>query len=146
MRFKRRRSSFAAAAFGLLLAAPSAGSALAQRAPATPAASPAVAAEFRQFLAGFRQALRANDASAVAGLTRMPIYYDDAHRDRAYFESRIYRRMFTQRDRTCLQTARPVYDRDGEGTEGFSLFCGETIFMFTKKADGFRFEGTHPND
>lgn len=138
----KRRSTFAAA-FGVVLAALSTGSAFAQRAPAGP---PAVAAEFRQFLTGFRQALRANDASAVAALTRLPIYYDDAHRDRAYFESRIYRQMFTQRNRTCLQTARAVYDRDGEGTEGFSLFCGDTIFIFTKKADGFRFEGTHPND
>lgn len=142
MLLNRRRSAFAAA-FGLLLATLSTGSALAQRAPAGP---PAVAAEFRQFLTGFRQALRANDASAVAALTRLPIYYDDAHRDRAYFESRIYRQMFTQRNRTCLQTARAVYDKDGEGTEGFSLFCGDTIFIFTKKADGFRFEGTHPND
>ncbi|MGL4285888.1 MAG: hypothetical protein ACRCVA_06070 [Phreatobacter sp.] len=142
MPLNRRRFAFAAS-FGLLLAALSMDSALAQRVPPGP---PAVEAEFRQFLAGFRQALRANDASAVAALTRLPIYYDDAHRDRAYFESRIYRQMFTQRNRTCLQTARPVYDKDGEGTEGFSLFCGQTIFIFTKKADGFRFEGTHPND
>lgn len=143
MLLKRRRPTFAAAAVGLLLAGHSAGSALAQRVPPGP---PAVEAEFRQFLTGFRQALRANDASAVAGLTRLPIYYDDAHRDRAYFESRVYPQMFTQRDRSCLQTARPVYDKDGQGTEGFSLFCGGMIFIFTKKADGFRFEGTHPND
>ncbi|WP_216074955.1 hypothetical protein, partial [Acinetobacter baumannii] len=72
MSFKRRPSGFAAA-FGLLLAALSMDSALAQR---EPAASPALAAEFRQFLTGFRQTLRANDASAVAALTRLPIYYD----------------------------------------------------------------------
>ena len=138
----RRRTAFAAA-FGLFITAFSAGAAHAQRVPPGP---PAVEAEFRQFIAGFRQALRANDASAVAALTRFPMYYNDAQRDRAYFESRIYRQMFTQRDRTCLQTARGVYDKDGEGTEGFSLFCGSTIFIFTKKADGFRFEGTHPDD
>ncbi len=140
---RRSRRSALAAAFGLLLAAASTGNALAQRDPPAP---PALQAEFRTFVADFRKALRANDASAVAALTRLPIYYDDAHRDRAYFESRIYRQMFTQRNRTCLQTARPVYDKDGEGNENFFLFCGQTIFVFTKKADGFRFEGTHPND
>lgn len=138
-----RRFFAPAAAFGLALAALSGGSALARRDPPPP---PALQAEFREFIAGFRQALRANDASAVASLTRMPIYYDDAHRDRAYFETRIYRRMFTQRDRNCLQRASAHYDKDGEGTEGFSLFCDGTIFIFTKRADGFRFEGTHPDD
>lgn len=141
MSLMHRRTAIAA--FGLVLAALSGSSALAQRVPPGP---PATEAEFRQFIGGFRQALRANDASAVAALTRFPMYYNDAHRDRAYFESRIYRQMFTQRDRTCLQTTRAIYDKDGEGTEGFSLFCGDTIFIFTKKADGFRFEGTHPND
>lgn len=138
-----RRFSAPAAAFGLALAVLTGGSALAQRDPPPP---PALQAEFRAFIAEFRKALRANDASAVAALTRMPIYYDDANRDRAYFETRIYRQMFTQRDRNCLQTARPVYDKSGDGTEGFSLFCGNTIFSFTKKADGFRFDGTHPDD
>jgi hypothetical protein len=142
MSLLRSRSALAAA-FGLLLAASLTGNALAQRDPPAP---PALQAEFRQFLTSFRQALRANDAGAVASLTRMPIYYDDAHRDRAYFESRIYRQMFTQRNRTCLQTARALYDKDPSGNENFSVFCGQTIFLFTKKADGFRFEGTHPND
>lgn len=97
-------------------------------------------------MAVFRQALRAIDLSAVAALTRMPIDCDDAWRDPAYFKNRIYRPMFTQRNRTWLRTAGPVYDKDSEGTKGFSLFCGQTIFMLTKKADGFRFEGTHPDD
>lgn len=139
-----RRFSAPAAAFGLALAALSGGSALAQRDPPAP---PAVQAEFRTFIAEFRQALRANDASAVAALTRMPIYYDDAHRDRAYFETRIYRQMFTQRNRSCLQTARAVYDKPPGQDDGYYvLTCGDMLFSFTKKADGFRFEGTHPND
>lgn len=142
MRGIHRRSAFTSAV-GLLLATLSTGNAVAQRDPPPPQA---LQAEFRQFIVGFRQALKANDPGAVAALTRLPIHYDNADRDRAYFESRIYRRMFTQRDRTCLQTARPVYDRDGYGNESFFLFCGGNIFIFSKKADGFRFEGTHPND
>lgn len=138
-----RRYFAPAAAFGLALAVLSGGSALAQRDPPAP---PAVQAEFRAFIAEFRKALRANDASAVASLTRMPIYYDDANRDRSYFETRIYRQMFTQRDRNCLQTTRAVYDQRPGENGYYILFCGDTMFIFTKKEDGFRFEGTHPND
>ncbi|WP_204272487.1 hypothetical protein, partial [Enterobacter hormaechei] len=88
MRLKRRRSTFAAAAFAFVLAAHSMGSASAKPALAGP---PPLAAEFQECLVGFRQALRANDASAVVGLTRLPMVHDDARRDRAHFESRICR-------------------------------------------------------
>lgn len=139
-----RRFVAPAAVFGVAVTVLSGSHALAQRDPSAP---PAVQAEFRAFIAEFRKALRANDASAVASLTRMPIYYDDANRDRSYFETRIYRQMFTQRNRTCLQTARPVYDKPPGQDDGYYvLTCGDTLFSFTKKADGFRFGGTHPND
>ena len=137
------RMALLTAALGLFVALTGGHPALAQRQPAAPAA---LQAEFRTFLAGFRQALRSNDAAAVAAQTRLPMIFDGAARDRAYFERRIYRQMFTARNRECLQRARPVYQRDGEGTDGFSLFCGDVIFLFTKKDDGFRFAETGVND
>uniref|UniRef100_UPI001954A388 hypothetical protein n=1 Tax=Streptococcus pneumoniae TaxID=1313 RepID=UPI001954A388 len=79
------------------------------------AGPPPLAAEFQECLVGFRQALRANDASAVVGLTRLPMVHDDARRDRAHFESRICRQLFTARNRTCPQTARPIDQKDGQG-------------------------------
>lgn len=133
-----------AVAVALLATATMTGGVLAQRDDRV--GPPAIAAEFRQYLTSFRQALRANDAGGVAALTRLPMYYDDAPRDRAYFESRIYRQLFTARNRTCLQTARPVYQRDGEGSHTFSMFCGQMYFLFTKTADGFRFTDNGPND
>lgn len=142
MLLMRRRTAFAAA-FALVLAALTTDGALAQRVPPGP---PAVEAEFRQFIAGFRQALRANDASAVAALTRFPMMHTSDMHDQAAFQRTVYRQLFTQRNRTCLQTARPVYQKDGEGTESYVVFCGDTGFYFTKKADGFRFAETGVND
>ncbi|QCK88784.1 hypothetical protein E8L99_13525 [Phreatobacter aquaticus] len=117
--------------------------ALAQRVPRGP---PALQAEFREFLVPFRQALRANDPAGVAAHTRLPMIYNGAARDQAYFQRTIYRDLFTARNRTCLQTARPVYERDGEGTDSFLMFCGHVIFVFTKKQDGFRFADTGVDD
>jgi hypothetical protein len=142
MSSNRRRTAFAAA-FGLVLAAFSAGAAVAQQQPAAP---PAVAAEFRQFLVSFRQAVQANDRAAVTSLTRLPMLHTSDLHDRAAFEGRVYRQIFTTRNRTCLRTARPVYDRSGDGTDSFMIFCGDMYFLFTKKTDGFRFAETGVND
>ncbi|MBN8941572.1 MAG: hypothetical protein J0H01_18845 [Rhizobiales bacterium] len=142
MLLMRRRAAITAA-FGLLLAALSTGSALAQRDPPAP---PALQAEFRQFLVGFRQAVRANDANAVAALTRLPMQHNGDMHDQAAFHRTVYRQLFNVRNRTCLETARPSYNKDGYGNESFFLFCGQTIFVFSKKDDGFRFAETAVND
>ncbi|PTM61629.1 hypothetical protein [Phreatobacter oligotrophus] len=142
MSLSRRRTAFAAAC-GIVLAAFSAAGAQAQRAPAAP---PAIAAEFRQFIGSFRQAVQANDRSAVTALTRLPMLHASDLHDRAAFEGRVYRQIFTARNRSCLQTARPVYDRSGDGTESYTILCGDMFFLFTKKEDGFRFAETGEND
>jgi len=142
MLLMRRRFAFAAA-FGLVLAALTTDGALAQRVPPGP---PAIEAEFRQFIAGFRQALRANDANAVAALTRFPMLHNSDMHDQAAFQRATYRQIFTQRNRSCLQTVRPIYEKDGLGADTFAIFCGDTRFIFTKQADGFRFAETGFND
>ena len=142
MMLMHRRFAFAAA-FGLVAAALTTDAALAQRVPPGP---PAIEAEFREFIGGFRQALRANDANAVAALSRFPMQHNGDMHDQAAFLRTTYRQLFTQRNRTCLQNVRPVYDKDGEGTHSYVVFCGDTGFYFTKKADGFRFAETGVND
>ncbi|WP_204348902.1 hypothetical protein, partial [Serratia marcescens] len=62
-------------------------------------------------------------------------------RDRAHFESRICRQLFTARNRTCPQTARPIDQKDGQGSDTFSMFRGQMYFLFTETADGFRSGG-----
>jgi len=142
MSLNRSRTAVAAV-FGLALAAFSTGAAVAQQQPSAP---PAVAAEFRQFLVSFRQAVQANDRGAVTSLTRLPMLHASDLHDRAAFEGSVYRQIFTARNRTCLRTARPVYDRSAEGNDNYMIFCGDMYFLFTKKADGFRFAETGVND
>ncbi|MBL8587751.1 MAG: hypothetical protein JNK46_04415 [Methylobacteriaceae bacterium] len=111
-----------------------------------PAAPPAVQQEFDAFLTRFRAALKANDAAAVAGLTRLPFMADPAIADAAQFRAKSYATLFPARARACLQRARPVYDRDGEQNHTYSAFCGQTIFTFTKTPAGFRFTDVGAND
>jgi hypothetical protein len=112
----------------------------------TPRASPAVQTEFNTFFRQFREALKANDAAATAALTRFPLYYDGDLRDAAHFQRSVFRRLFNARNRNCLQTARASYDRDGNGADTYSAFCGEQMFVFTKGAEGFRFSDIGVND
>lgn len=135
---------------GLVLAA-----ALAQLAPAfaqTPkppkqaVASHDLQKEFAGFIAKFRAALKANDAAAVAGMTRLPFMKDASIRDAAQFREKIYKQDFTAKTRACIQRSRAVYDRDQLNNDNYFIFCGEDIFVFTKTPAGFLFTEIGVND
>ena len=121
--------------------------ALAQAPPKQAVATPAVQKEFADFIAKFRSALKKNDAAAVAALTRLPFMADKSIGDAAQFRAKIYRDSFTAKTRTCIQRAKPVYDRDGQNTDYYSIFCGEEIYVFTRTPDaGFLFTDIGVND
>ncbi|MDH7795769.1 MULTISPECIES: hypothetical protein [unclassified Beijerinckia] len=129
---------------GLLLAA-----ALTQLAPAfaqapkKAVASPALQQEFDGFIAKFRAALKANDSTAVAGMTRLPF---EESRDIAQFRAKAYPANFTSKNRTCLQRGKTVYDRDQLNNDNYFIFCGNSIFVFTKTPSGFLFTDVGAND
>jgi hypothetical protein len=104
--------------------------------PAT--ASPAVQKEFEGFIGKFRAALKANDPLAVGAMTRLPYMGDASIGDAAQFRAKVYPREFTARNRTCLQRAKPVYDRDGNKNEIYAIVCGGSVFTFTKTPAGFQ--------
>ncbi|CAN7542452.1 hypothetical protein [Bosea sp. LjRoot237] len=107
------------------------------QAPKPASASPAVQKEFDGFIGKFRAALKANDAVAVAGLTRLPYMGDASIGDAAQFRAKVYPREFTAKNRACLQRTRPVYDRDGNKNEIYAIVCGGDVFTFTKTPTGF---------
>lgn len=107
------------------------------QAPKPATASPAVQKEFDGFIGKFRAALKANDAVAVAGLTRLPYMGDASIGDAAQFRAKVYPREFTAKNRTCLQRTKPVYDRDGNKNEIYAIVCGGDVFTFTKTPTGF---------
>ena len=109
-------------------------------------ASPAVQQEFDGFIRKFRAAVKANDPAGVAVMTKLPFYFDDANRDDAYFRAKAYPFHFNAKNRACLQTSKPVYDRDGLNQDNFFVFCGQRIFVFTKTPAGFLFTDVSAND
>lgn len=109
-------------------------------------ASPAVQAEFDGFIAKFRAALKANDAAAVAGMTRLPFMGDKTYSDVAQFSVKGYQEFFPAKDRACVQRKKAIYDRDGENNDTYHVLCSETIFTFTKTPAGFLFTDVGVND
>jgi hypothetical protein len=109
-------------------------------------ASPALQKEFAGFIAKFRAALKANDAAAVAGMTRLPFMKDASIGDADQFREKIYMRDFTAKTRACIQRSRAVYDRDQLNNDNYFIFCGEDIFVFTKTPAGFLFTEIGVND
>ena len=111
-----------------------------------PAQAAAAQRDFNGFIAKFRAALKSNDAVAVAGLAKLPFQNDSAIADAAQFRAKIYQPDFTAKTRACLQREKPVYDRDGEGNDTFSIGCGEQIFVFTRTPKGFLLTDIAMND
>lgn len=120
--------------------------AMASAAQAQPARVPAdIQKDYDQFIARFRDALKANDGNAVTELTKFPFYWNEM-RDAAYFRKNIYGRIFTPKVRSCLARGKGVYDRSPQGEDNFTLFCGQELFLFTRTPGGFRFAETGAND
>ncbi len=108
------------------------------QAPRKAVASPAVQKEFEGFIGKFRAALKANDAIAVAAMTRLPYMADASIADATQFRAKVWPRDFTAKNRACLQRSKPVYDRDGARNEIYAIACGGNIFTFTKTSAGFQ--------
>lgn len=108
-------------------------------------ASAAVQRDYDAFIVTFRAALKANDAAKVTELTQFPFYAGEM-RDAGYFRTSLYAKIFTPRIRTCLARAKAVYARAPDGSETFTAFCGEDLFLFTRTKEGFRFTETGVND
>lgn len=108
------------------------------QAPANAVASAAVQKEFGDFIGKFRAALKANDAAAVAAMTRLPYMGDASIADAAQFRAKAWPTDFTAKNRACLQRTKPVYDRDGARNEVYAIACGGSIFTFTKTPSGFQ--------
>lgn len=108
--------------------------ALSQRAP-VPAD---IQKDYDQFIAKFRDALKANDGAAVTEMTKFPFYWNEM-RDADYFRKNLYAEIFTSKARACIARAKGFYDRSPQGDENFSIFCGEDLYLFTRTPSGFRF-------
>ncbi|MBB6469449.1 hypothetical protein HNQ96_005339 [Aminobacter lissarensis] len=110
------------------------------------AASHAIQSEFDGFIAKFRAALKANDSSVVAGMTKLPFMEDKTYSDAAQFRAKAYPEFFTKKNRACIQREKAVYDRDEEKNDNYHISCYENIFTFTRTKAGFLFTDISVND
>lgn len=108
-------------------------------------APPAVQAEFAGFRSKFSAALKADDAEAVAGMTRLPFMGEADVSNAAQFRAKTYKDDFSPKVRACLQRSAAIYDRV-ENNDTFAIFCDDTIFTFTKTPAGFLLTDIGPND
>lgn len=81
--------------------------------------------------------MRANDAAAVAALSELRPAFALSTRDPPQVRSKAYAELFPAKVRACVQRGKAVYDRTPSGIESYSIFCGQSIFVFARQPAGF---------
>lgn len=111
----------------------------------TPGASAAVQKEFDAFITKFRVALKANDTVAVTSMTKHPFETGD-YANATQFRTKGYPKIFTPKNRVCIERTKGVYERAPNSDEYYSVPCGGLFFVFTKTKAGFLFTYMSDND
>jgi hypothetical protein len=108
-----------------------------------PAGSAEIKAEGRSFAAfwiQFQAAVVKGDKEAIAGMTKLP--FGDEKLAKADFVKQCDK-LFSAKVRRCFRNAKPVKE---DKRDSYSVFCGETIFVFEKGKDGYQFTDLAVND
>ncbi len=92
------------------------------------------------FFETFRAAVVKGDKQAVASMTSYPFLFEGKSLKQPEF-IQIFDRLFDSKARQCFRKAKAVPSK-----EGFEVFCGQTIFLFEKKGDVYRFASIGVND
>jgi hypothetical protein len=108
-----------------------------------PAGSAEIKAEGRSFAAfwvQFQAAVVNGDKETIARMTRFP--FADEKLTKAAFVKKSDE-LFSAKVRRCFRSAKPVKE---DKRDSYSVFCGETIFVFEKGKDGYQFTDLGVND
>jgi hypothetical protein len=98
------------------------------------------ARSFAEFWIKFQAAVVKGDKEAIAGMTKFP--FGDDQLTKATFVKKCDE-IFSSKVRRCIRNAKPVKD---DKRDSYSVFCGETIFVFEKGKDGYQFTDLGVND
>jgi hypothetical protein len=107
-----------------------------------PAGSAEIKAEGRSFAAfwiQFQAAVVKGDKEAIARMTKLPFYGKMAKAD----FMKECDGLFPAEVRRCFRNAKPVKE---DKRDSYSVFCGETIFVFEKGKAGYQFTDVGVND
>jgi hypothetical protein len=108
-----------------------------------PAGRAEIKAEGRSFAAfwvQFQAAVVKGDKEAIAGMTRFP--FGDEKLAKANFVKQ-FDEIFPAKVRRSFRNAKPVKE---DKRDSYSVFCGETIFVFENGKDGYQFTDLGVND
>jgi hypothetical protein len=116
----------------LVLGGPSALSAQSRRVKTEPA--------FTAFWVKFKEALARNDRARIVEMTKLPFMIGGEDLDRKGL-LKEYPKLFHRSTRRCFAREKPLKENDY-----YEIFCGETIFLFGKVDDVWKFAEIGAND
>jgi len=102
--------------------------------------------EFKAYWLKFQAAVAKGDSEAVAGLTNLP--YPEItnggvkNLDKAAF-IKAYPTLFPAKVKTCVAAGAPVHEQT---MNTYSLFCGDSIYIFNKVGTDWKFMEIGQND
>jgi hypothetical protein len=97
---------------------------------------------FAPFWAQFKTAVANKNREAIAAMTKFPFAYGGSSVTKADF-MKEYDAIFSAKVQRCFRDAKPVKHDD---RESYSVFCGQTIFVFEKGNGGYQFTDVGDND
>jgi hypothetical protein len=95
---------------------------------------------FAAFWTQFKAAVVKGDKDAIAGMTKFP--FASEKQTKAEFVKKCDE-LFSANVRRCFRNAKPVKE---DKRDSYSVFCGESIFVFEKGKDGYQFTDLGVND
>ncbi|MEY2489397.1 MAG: hypothetical protein QOC70_1339 [Verrucomicrobiota bacterium] len=100
------------------------------------------AKSFASFWAKFETAVANKNKEAIAAMTKFPFTCFSDRLTKADFIKQ-WDKIFSAKRQRCLRAARPVKDA---ARDSYSIFCGETIFVFEKGSGEYQFTDMAEND
>ena len=95
---------------------------------------------FADFWIRFKGAVVKGDKEAIAVMTKLP--FGDKQLTKANFVKQCGE-IFSAKVRQCFRNAKPV---KADKRDSYSVFCGESVFVFEKGKDGYKFTDVGVND
>jgi hypothetical protein len=97
---------------------------------------------FAPFWAQFKAAVASKNKEAIAAMTKFPFEHFSDSLTKADFVKKCDA-IFSAKVQKCFVNAKPVKADD---RESYSVFCGQTIFVFEKGSNGYQFTDIGEND
>lgn len=97
---------------------------------------------FAPFWTQFKAAVAGKNKEAIASMTKFPFVNGGDILTKADFMKK-WDAILSAKMQRCFRDAKPV---KAGGRDSYSVFCGQTIFVFEKGSDGYQFTNVGEND